>query len=459
MSICTPNLKTNSIIDISRKVSGLIVPILLFIFSSNAQSVVFPAVTTSCTSKDLTLVGAAVTGGDACNSCVGGTYIDRVLELSINNKTGSTRTSFKFWAKLEITEPSGKVILQDLTGCANNIVKNSINTKTFNTINYLCGSKLRLTNIWLAWTDASPSSVCSTITEKNLSPKCGTLESLDVKAGLSLTSSVSNGTCSSSSTPSDGSVNITVSGGAPPYKYQWAASGTVTLPSGKTTVEDLTGITASGTYGVTVTDMNSCSIATAFPVTVSKKPDQPTLCKVEPTLCGAATGSLTVSNTCTGCTYSKDGTNFQSDPSFTSLAAGSSPVIYIKNSDGCVSSGANCSSAIDCTTPSNSNNTNTVMNNLGSDQLDATFTVKVSPNPFSDQIRFTISSLLSGNGRLDIYNIYGQKLKTVFQGNVKQGVNYFDLKMAGGQRSSELVYIFSMGAQKVSGKLIQIGRD
>ena len=84
---------------ISKKMFAfLILFSLLNVSNLLAQS---PPAGTSCTSGDLTLVGATLSGGDLCNSCATATPITRTLTLSINNTTGSTRTSFAFWGTLE----------------------------------------------------------------------------------------------------------------------------------------------------------------------------------------------------------------------------------------------------------------------------------------------------------------------------------------------------------------------
>ncbi|MES2647217.1 MAG: hypothetical protein V4717_10100 [Bacteroidota bacterium] len=82
--------------------------------------------------------------------------------------------------------------------------------------------------------------------------------------------------------------------------------------------------------------------------------------------------------------------------------------------------------------------------------------VSAAPNPFSDKIRFSIRVPQAGKGSLDLFNLQGQKLQSVFQGNMSKGeVRTIDYNVPYSQRSN-LVYIFRIGDQKVSGKLIGI---
>src|SRR5687767_2895351 len=83
--------------------------VFLAFVSTKSIAQTFPPAT-SCTSGDLLLVAATLppnAGDDACGSCTAGTTITRTLFLAINNKTGSTRTSFAFWGTLEILNADG----------------------------------------------------------------------------------------------------------------------------------------------------------------------------------------------------------------------------------------------------------------------------------------------------------------------------------------------------------------
>ena len=66
----------------------------------------------------------------------------------------------------------------------------------------------------------------------------------------------------------DGSIDVTVSGGTSVYTYAWTVSGGGSVSDA--TVEDQTGL-VSGTYTVTATDQNSCTISKTFTIS---EPDE-----------------------------------------------------------------------------------------------------------------------------------------------------------------------------------------
>jgi len=83
-------------------------------------------------------------------------------------------------------------------------------------------------------------------------------------------------------------------------------------------------------------------------------------------------------------------------------------------------------------------------------------TVTAFPNPFSDNINFQIEAKQSGQALLEVYNMSGQKVKTVFSGTINAGTQRFSMHIPAGQRSV-LFYVFRMGDQKMSGKLLHNG--
>lgn len=78
---------------------------------------------------------------------------------------------------------------------------------------------------------------------------------------------------------SDGSIDLTVSGGTSPYTYTWTASGTGVIPAGQSTLQDLTALLA-GTYTVVVKDVNNCEATTTVTLNyLNPNPVQPTSIK------------------------------------------------------------------------------------------------------------------------------------------------------------------------------------
>jgi hypothetical protein len=86
--------------------------------------------------------------------------------------------------------------------------------------------------------------------------------------------------------------------------------------------------------------------------------------------------------------------------------------------------------------------------------LTTTSKVTAAPNPFNDKIRFSFTSKVTGRASLDLYNLLGEKVKTVFTGQVQKGqTQIIEYNVPFSQRTT-LIYMFRVGNEKVSGKLI-----
>ena len=74
-------------------------------------------------------------------------------------------------------------------------------------------------------------------------------------------------------------------------------------------------------------------------------------------------------------------------------------------------------------------------------------TVKAFPNPFNDRVKFVINSPNAGNGALEIYNVMGQKVKTVYQGHINAGDQSFELTIPKKQQQT-LIYMLRVDGKK-----------
>ena len=255
-----------------------------------------------CTSKDLMLVAAKLETGSTCVDCSVTPKITGQLILSIDNKTGSTRTSFAFWGTLVIFDSNGNEKRRiQMTGCNGPIPKDAVTPVPFDvtetgadpdnnidkgkiTIN--CGESLKIINLFLAWTDASPKSTC-TLDPAKIAPKCGTLPAIDVTTGLAVTLKKKT---EISCAGNDGALDINISGGREPYKILWTASNGGVVPSGQEKNEDINSL-VPGTYKVVVTDAEDCEADFETSLTAPPTPDKPVVILNEPmvkiTLCSS----------------------------------------------------------------------------------------------------------------------------------------------------------------------------
>jgi len=533
-----------------------VVVMFVFIFSQEANAQIsggyettYPTVlSTSCTSKDLELLSATLEGTNGCVVDAG----PKRLILKINNKTGSTRTSFAFWGNLYV---DGEIQDTVAFACAGPIPGGSIVELPTNTyIDYSPGSSYVVKDLFLAWTTANKKDDCAFLAANPnaISPKCGTLDSIVIPSGVGATVTPTQADCVSGK----GSIRVSPKGGVGPYKVALYKNGnkedSVAVSAGAS--KDFS--TSAGDYTIYVYDARPCKIEynttvdapdelgapessvtdpdcitrtgvvsitnynasytyylikdddTTFFVSSTKSgvvsgtyhfevvqgvcktagddvtidpappiPSAPTGCITQPTLCGLTKATVSIQSPTSGdgspFTYSIDSSTWETSNQFTNLNAGSSPRFWVKNSYGCISIGASacgfsngCSTIVEDKVIPDIKNEEVVSakrpapatNSLGSGTLESGVTIKAVPNPFGNKVRFMITTEEAGNGVLEIYNIQGQKLKTVFQGYVPAGINFYDLTVPA-QRRAELIYVFRKGTEQFSGKLLQLDKE
>jgi len=211
---------------------------------------------------------------------------------------------------------------------------------------------------------------------------------------------------------------------------------------------------APGTYGLTASK-NGCTSGSVSK-TVNPVPSNPsfTVCLVQPTLC-ANSGSVTVNATGgSGFTYKLNNGAPQGSNVFSNLASGSVTSITVTNSDGC-SATVSCLSLVESCVERPTGARISTPQQIESSI--STTTVKAYPNPFSDRVKFMVTSTVAGNGNLEVYNMMGQKVKTVYQGYIVKGTQTFELSLPGKQVAN-LVYVLRIGDKKMTGKILQVNQ-
>ena len=177
--------------------------------------------------------------------------------------------------------------------------------------------------------------------------------------------------------------------------------------------------------------------------------------------CTSATGTLKVVIAGSNADYdntiyefSNDGIKFGSNPVFTFTAGQGYNITVRRISDHTCTANASCTGAPAARTavtltPTQLQSSQTLIVPIESQTL-----VNAFPNPFSDKVKFVVTPQQSGNGSLEVYDAMGQRVKILFQGYVQKGlVRTFDYDVPQAQRRN-LFYIFRVGDQKTTGKLI-----
>jgi hypothetical protein len=255
-------------------------------------------------------------------------------------------------------------------------------------------------------------------------------------------SKVDNCDGTTSITAKDGSGNIITAS-----QLTWSNGATTNPISVSTT----TSVTATRTVNL-CTSGNSNTITPAPGTTPSK----PIVSITEPSLCGSATATLTVTNPVVNATYTvtQSTGGFNPTPvkyasgtlSFTGLKAGFGFSI-IATMDGSCPSGTTDCDHLSSVTERSIDAVPTVQNEA--------ITVKAYPNPFNDRVKFVINSPAAGNGSLEVYNVMGQRVKTVYQGRINAGNQSYELVIPKKQQET-LIYILRVDGKKVTGKLLQL---
>ena len=82
--------------------------------------------------------------------------------------------------------------------------------------------------------------------------------------------------------------------------------------------------------------------------------------------------------------------------------------------------------------------------------------VNVAPNPYHDYVTFNIESNISGKGVLEVYNLLGQKVKTVFEGNMNAGKGQNFRFTIPEQNRSNLIYRLTVADKSTTGKILYV---
>jgi hypothetical protein len=81
-----------------------------------------------------------------------------------------------------------------------------------------------------------------------------------------------------------------------------------------------------------------------------------------------------------------------------------------------------------------------------------TISVSAFPNPYTDKVNFMINAPQAGQGSLEVFNLLGQKVKTVYQGHIFQGMQSFQMNVPATERSM-LIYRFTLNGTQLTGKV------
>ena len=338
-----------------------------------------------------------------------------------------------------------------------------VNYQLYNSSNATVGATKPGTGSGLSWTGLTPGNGYYAIGTGAAPTSCtSTSNSVNVTAVSNPTALSLNGSSICSSGGNIGTITSTTSQSG--VSYQLYNSSDAPVQSSKAgTGSGLTWTLlapGNGYYvkGTGAAPTNCTSTSNSVNVSVVGNPAKPTVTITEPTLCGSPTGTLTVTNPVVGATYTVTQSAGGFNPTPVVYASGTLSFTGLKPGFGfsVVATVGACSSATtDCDHLGPVSRSTTTVE--FESKAEAQTTVKAYPNPFSDKVKFIVTSPVGGEGNLEIYNMMGQKVRTVYTGFIAAGSQNFELSLPA-QQVSTLVYILRIGDKKVTGKILQVNK-
>jgi hypothetical protein len=84
--------------------------------------------------------------------------------------------------------------------------------------------------------------------------------------------------------------------------------------------------------------------------------------------------------------------------------------------------------------------------------------VSAYPNPYTDVVRFTIQSNVSGKAQLEVVNMVGQRLATVYNGMIQANKSQVVEYRVPSAAQQNLIYVLKIGGRQMTGKLLKLKR-
>ena len=92
---------------------------------------------------------------------------------------------------------------------------------------------------------------------------------------------------------------------------------------------------------------------------------------------------------------------------------------------------------------------------ISSGEISNETVIKTYPNPFMDKVNFEINPAISGNAVIELFDIMGRKIATVYDGKLEKGIAKLLSVNMNKIKQQVVIYKATIGNQTFSGKLLQ----